>query len=114
MQLASEPAPTLGEYVFCGHCEHTSDVEPGSEKVPAGQMAHEVAPKMFEREPAWHCVQASAPKEEKKPGGHCELAKGPAGHCQPAWQGSAVLLEPAGHHFPAGQLRQVAAPSVAE
>ena len=30
MQLAREPAPTLGEYVFCGHREQVSDVEPGS------------------------------------------------------------------------------------
>ena len=36
-------------------------------------------------------------------------AAGPAGHAHPAWHGSFALLEPMGHHLPAGQFRHVVA-----
>ena len=72
-------------------------------------MVHEVAPKSFESEPAWHSVQLAAPTDEKKPGGHSELATPPVGHCQPGRHNVFVLFDPTGHHRPAGHWRHVAA-----
>ncbi len=109
MQKAREPAPGLGEKVLGGQSLHVRDAEPASKYVPAGQIVHEVAPKTLESDPATHWVHVVEPQlVEKKPGGQMRLGRPPPGHAQPGKHWPVVLVEPTGHHVPAGHAKHVA------
>jgi hypothetical protein len=85
---------------------------------PAGQIWHEVAPKMLDSEPAWQSVHEVDPVLAlKKPGPHIAGGTPPPGHAQPAGQVTLVLVEPTGQKKEARQLMHVAldvAPVAAE